>query len=103
MHSKERRCPGVKLRANLFLLVDPAESVELVVLDLLGGEPEGNLLLGVLDAVGAVADVAADIDGEVTTDGAGGGGKGVGGTEDGCYMLVIEHTTNRWATYCGRS
>jgi hypothetical protein len=36
-----------------------------------------------------VADVAADIDGEVTTDGAGGGGKGVGGTEDGCCMLIM--------------
>lgn len=37
-------------------------------LDLTLLEPESNLLLGVLDAVGAVADVAADIDGEVTTD-----------------------------------
>lgn len=35
-----------------------------------------------------MADVATDIDGEVTTDGAGGGGKGVGGTEDGWQRLV---------------
>lgn len=46
------------------------------------GEPVGNLLLGVLDGVGAVADVAADIQGEVATDGAGGRGQGVGGTEE---------------------
>ena len=76
----------------------------LVLLELLRLEPESNLLLGVLDAVRAVADVAANIlyksqshahrvlrvtggklsyNGEVTTDGARGGGKRVGGTEDG--------------------
>ena len=46
---------------NLGLLVDPVELGVLVGLELLGGEPEGNLLLGVLDAVGTVADVAADV------------------------------------------
>jgi hypothetical protein len=46
-------------------------------------EPESNLLLGVLNAVGAVADVAAGLQAVVATDGAGGRGKGVGGTEDG--------------------
>lgn len=75
-------------------------------LELLRLEPESNLLLGGVDGVGAVADVAADVllrekllkdctdrssklkgmsrtyNGEVTTDGAGGGGKRVGGTED---------------------
>lgn len=34
-----------------------------------------------------MADVAADVDGVVTTDGARGGGKGVGGTEDGTAGL----------------
>jgi hypothetical protein len=29
-------------------------------------EPESNFFLGILDAIGAVADVAADIDGIVT-------------------------------------
>ena len=33
-------------------------------LELLGLEPEGDLLLGGLDGVGAVADVAADVLGE---------------------------------------
>lgn len=69
------------------LLVDPLGLGVLPLEDLGGREPEGNLLLGVLDAVGAVADVAADIDGVVTTDGAGGGGQGVGGTEDGAAGL----------------
>lgn len=41
-----------------------------------------DLLLGVLDAVGAVADIAADSEGVVAADGAGGGGERVGGTED---------------------
>ena len=45
-------------------------------------EPESNLLLGALNAVGAVADVAADSQAVVATDGAGGGGKGVGGAEE---------------------
>ena len=31
------------------------------LVELLGLEPEGNLLLGVLDGVGAVADVAAHV------------------------------------------
>lgn len=68
---------------NLSLLVDPVELGGLPGEDLTLLEPESNLLLGVLDGVGAVADVAADIDGVVTTDGTGGRGKGVGGTEDG--------------------
>lgn len=71
-----------KRAAYLGLLVDPVKGSSLVAVELLRLEPEGNLLLGVLDRVGAVADVAADIDGEVTTDGARSGGKGVGGTEE---------------------
>lgn len=44
------------------LLVNPSgELGGLPVEDLGGGEPEGDLLLGVLDGVGTVADVAADI------------------------------------------
>jgi len=56
-------------------------------LDLALLEPEGNLLLGVLDAVGAVADVAANVDGVVTADGTWCGGKRVGGTEEGTSGL----------------
>lgn len=48
-------------RNNLGLLVDPVELGVLPLLELAGGEPEGNLLLGVLDGVGTVADVAADV------------------------------------------
>lgn len=73
----------VQSLTNLGLLVDPVELGSLVADDITLLEPESNLLLGVLDGVGTVADVAADIDGEVTSDGTGGRGKGVGGTEDG--------------------
>lgn len=86
---------------HLRLLVDPVELAVLVANDLTLLEPESDFLLGVLDAVGAVADVAADIlfmlvggngatyirfthNGVVTTDGARGGGKRVGGTKNGC-------------------
>lgn len=72
------------VRANLRLLVDPVELGGLVADNLTLLEPQGNLLLGVLDGVGAVADVAADVDGEVTTDGTGGGSQGVGGAEKDC-------------------
>lgn len=71
---------------SLSLLIDPVELGRLVRLDLALLEPESNLLLGVLDGVGTVADVAANIDGEVTTDGSRAGGKGVGGTEDGWIL-----------------
>lgn len=46
--------------AHLFL-VDPVVLALLPGLDLAVLEPEGDLLLGVLDGVAAVADVAADI------------------------------------------
>lgn len=69
------------------VLVDPGLLGGLPGLDLLWLEPESNLLLGVLDRVGAVADVASDIDGVVTTDGAWGGGQWVGGTEENAAGL----------------
>ncbi len=65
------------------LLVDPGVLGGLPVDDIAILEPESNLLLGVLDAVGSVADVASGDEGVVAADGAGGGGEGVGGTEDG--------------------
>lgn len=74
---------GCHITDDLSLLVDPVELGGLPGDDLTLLEPESNLLLGVLDGVGTVADVAADVDGEVTTDGTGRRGKGVGGTEDG--------------------
>jgi hypothetical protein len=51
----------VQPRGHLSLLVDPVELGLLPALDLALLEPESNLLLGVLDAVAAVADVAADV------------------------------------------
>jgi len=91
---------------HLRLLVDPVELGVLVGDELVLVEPEGDLLLGVLDAVGAVADVAADVllrgecrthamcivlgtyDGVVTTDGARRRVERVGSTEDGCTQIV---------------
>ena len=45
------------------------------------GEPEADLVVGAFDRVRAVANVAADLDREVATDGARGGVGGVGGSE----------------------
>jgi hypothetical protein len=47
------------LESNL-LLVDPVVLSTLPALDLTLLEPESNLLLGILDGVGTVADVASD-------------------------------------------
>jgi len=69
------------------LLVDPVVASLLPALDLALVKPQCNLLLSGLNGVRAVADVATDIDGEVTTDSAGGRGQGVGGTEDDATSL----------------
>ena len=50
------------------LLVHPRGGDRGPVADLAGVEPQGNLLLGVLDRVRAVADVAADLQGVVAAD-----------------------------------
>lgn len=44
-------------------------------------EPKGDLLLGILNRVRSVADVATDLNAEITTDSAGGRLQGVGSTE----------------------
>ena len=67
----------------LRLLIDPVELGALPADNITLGEPEGNLLLGVLDAVRTVADIPANINGIVAAYRAGSGGKGVGGTKDG--------------------
>ena len=46
---------------SLWLLIDPLGLALLVRNDLALLEPQSDLLLGVLDTVGAVADVAADV------------------------------------------
>lgn len=68
---------------RLRLLIHPVELSRLPALHLTLLEPEGNLLLSILDAVAAVAHVAAHVDGVVAADSARAGGEGVGGTEDG--------------------
>mmetsp|Transcript_26623 Transcript_26623/g.83645 ORF Transcript_26623/g.83645 Transcript_26623/m.83645 type:complete len:237 (+) Transcript_26623:73-783(+) len=60
----------VSTPAATSLLVDPALAVRGPGADTLG-EPQLNLLLGVLDRIGAVADVPADLDAKVAADGAG--------------------------------
>src|ERR1700761_4740039 len=70
-----------KIRLTNLLLVDPVVLSRLPALDLLLVEPEGDLLLRRLHSIGAVADVTADVDGEVAADGARRGGEWVGGSE----------------------
>jgi len=72
---------------HLRLLVDPVKLAVFVGLNLTLLEPESNFLLSIFDAVGTVADVTANINGIVTTDGARGRGERVGGTEDSAASL----------------
>jgi len=64
------------------------------------GEPQLDLLLGVLDGVRSMADVTANSQSIVTTDGAWGRGKGVCGTEHGTAGLdgvqtLPDHSNDR--------
>ena len=81
-------------------LVDPGGLGGLPLDQLAGGEPEGDLLLGALNTVGSVADVATDIDSVVTTDGARGGVPGIGGTQNGAagldnVLALPDHSADR--------
>ena len=69
--------------SDSWLLVDPVMLSGLPALNFPWLEPQGNLLLCTLDAIGTVADVATDVNGIVTTNGTRGRGKRVGGTKDG--------------------
>jgi len=68
-------------------LVDPVVLGRFPLENLTLLEPESDFLLGILDTVGTVADVASDIDGIVTTDGTWERVFWVGGTEDGTAGL----------------
>ncbi|GMT02925.1 hypothetical protein PENTCL1PPCAC_25098, partial [Pristionchus entomophagus] len=70
------------------LLIHPrADEGRNVVVDLLGLEPVSDLTVGRLDRVRTVADVAANLDGEVSADGSGSGGERVGGSEHDTALL----------------
>lgn len=70
-----------EVRVYLWLLVDPVVLSRFPGVELLWLEPKSDLLLCAVDGIGAVADVAADINGEVATDGTWSGCSWVGGTE----------------------
>lgn len=72
---------GVRKRVvDNLLLVDPVVTSRGVLVEALG-EPESNLLLSVLDSVGTVADVSANVQSVGTPDRTGLRLEGVSGTE----------------------
>jgi len=84
------------------LLVDPGAGVVVIGVDTIG-EPELDLVLGGLDGIGAMADVAADVDAIITTDGAGERGGGVGLAEhDAASLDGVEALPDHAADGAGR-
>jgi hypothetical protein len=53
---------------HLWLLVNPVELAGLVLNHITLGEPESNLLFGILYTIAAVADISTNVNGKVTTD-----------------------------------
>ena len=79
----KKNAPGQKslkssLNGGLEVLVDPGHGDRVPLDQLLILEPEGDLLGRRVGAVRSVADIATDLDTEVSTDGSRGGGSGVG-------------------------
>jgi len=69
------------------LLIDPGEERWLVINNFLLLEPQTDLLLGRLDRVGPMADIATDINGIITTNGTGSGLQRVGGSKNDTTLL----------------
>lgn len=61
IHGISFRSKRHKVWKSLCLLVDPVELSRLPADNLTVLEPEGDLLLGTLNAVGAVADIATNV------------------------------------------
>lgn len=73
-----------KAVGSYLVLVDPVILGALPGEDLALLEPESNLLLSILDAVGAVAYVTTNRQSIVSSDGSGGGGQRVGSAKESC-------------------
>lgn len=82
-HDKAERCCTMYINSakKIHLFVDPALAGGRPRHDFGVVEPEGDLLVGGLYRIGAVQDVASDLDAQITPDGAGGRFGGVGGAE----------------------
>merc|ERR1719264_2404008 len=88
------------------LLVDPVLLGGGPVAELLRLEPEADLVVGRLNGIGAMADVAPDMDGEVSPDGAGKGSSRVGLTKHyttslHCVQTLPNHGADRAAGHVG--
>merc|ERR1719234_3042798 len=107
LHSDQKsREDSRKVDDDVDLLVDPVLLGRGPGTELLGLEPETNLMVGRLNCVGAVADVAPDVDGEVSPDGPGKGSSRVrlakhNTTSLHCVQTLPNHGADRAAGHVG--
>merc|ERR1719186_458972 len=95
-----------KVDNDIDLLVDPVLLGGGPVTELLRLEPEGNLVVGRLNSIGAMADVAPNMDGEVSPDGSREGSGRVRLTKHNttslhCVQTLPNHGTDRAASHVG--
>merc|ERR1719184_722365 len=106
LHFRQIKGGLQKVDDDIDLLVDPVLLGGGPVTELLGLEPEGNLVVGRLNSVRAMADVAPDMDGEVSPDGSREGSGRVGFTKHNttslhCVQTLPNHGADRAAGHVG--
>merc|ERR1719186_875285 len=92
--------------SDIDLLVDPVLLGRGPVTELLRLEPEGNFVVGRLNSIGTMADVAPDMDGKVSPDGSGKGSGRVRLTKHNttslhCVQTLPNHGADRAAGHVG--
>merc|ERR1719184_371798 len=106
LHFRQIKGRLQKVDNDIDLLVDPVLLGGGPVTELLRFEPEGDLVVGGLNSIGAMADVAPDMDGEVSPDGSGEGSSRVGFTKHNttslhCVQTLPNHGADRAAGHVG--
>lgn len=99
-------CVSVNFSAFSFLFINPVTLARFPGDQFLLAEPQGDFLVGRLDGIGSVADVATNLDAHVTTNASGAGISGVCGAQHNTASLddiqtFPDHGDNGAGTHVG--